>query len=315
MKKYSIGIDIGGMSIKGGLVNEKGEILSTEKVVTCRNADKDLNNIISLVNSLLDKNGLSVSDIAGVGIGCPGATDSESGVVEYLPNLNWEKVRIVDILSERLNTKVKITNDANAAGLAEYTFGAAKGCDLCVMFTIGTGVGGAVIEKGKIFEGSRGKGAELGHVTLVLDGIPCACGRKGCIEKYVSATALIEQTKAAAIKDKNSLIWKLVDNDLINVNGKTVFDAVQMGDSTAKKVFDNYVKYLSESIMSMLNVFRPQVFVIGGGVSAQGDFLILPVIKYCEKYFYGYKGTPTPKIVPAKLGNDAGIIGAAVLVW
>ena len=313
MKKYSVGIDIGGMSIKGGIVNENGKIIALDRVITARNAEKDIENIARLVNGLLEKQNISVSDIKGVGIGCPGAINSKSGVVEVLPNLNWYNVEIVNILKKKLNADVKITNDANAAALAEYKFGAAKNYDSCVMFTLGTGVGGAYIENGKILEGNLGKGAELGHATLVLDGIPCTCGRNGCIERYVSATALIGQTKAAMLKDKRSLLWEIVGGDVEKVEGKTAFTAAAAGDKCAKSVVDTYIKYLSESMMTMINIFRPQAFILGGGVSGAGKVLIDGTNKYCEKFYYGYKGAPVPEILIATLGNDAGIIGAASL--
>ncbi|MDY6367162.1 MAG: ROK family glucokinase [Clostridia bacterium] len=312
MKQFSIGVDIGGMSIKCGIVNDKGEILCKETVICERNAKKDIENLINLINILLKKQNIFITDIKGVGVGCPGAVNSESGVIEVLPNLNWENVNIVEILKNRLGCDVKITNDANAAALAEYKFGAAKNYKSCVMFTLGTGVGGAYIEDGKMLEGKFGKGTELGHVTLVLDGLPCTCGRKGCIERYASATALIAQTKEAMMTDKSSLMWNLA-GDIDKVDGRTSFEAAKKGDKTALLVVDNYVKYLSESIMSMVNIFRPEAFLLGGGISGQGDYLINKIKNYCEKFDYGYKGTPKPEIVCAKLGNDAGIIGAAAL--
>ena len=311
---YKVGIDIGGMSIKGGIVDGKGKILVSDRVVTAKSAEQDLDNIASLIHGLLAKKNITINDIDGVGIGCPGALNSESGVVEVLPNLNWFNVEIVKTLSRKLNTTVKITNDANAAALAEYKFGVAKNYDSCVMFTLGTGVGGAYIEKGKILEGYLGKGSELGHATLVLDGIPCTCGRNGCIERYVSATALIEQTKAAMLKDKKSLLWKTVAGDINKVEGKTVFIAAKEGDFTAKAVLNAYIKYLSESMMTMMNIFRPQAFILGGGVSAAGNVLTDGIKEYCKKYYYGYKDAPIPDILIATLGNDAGIIGAASLL-
>ena len=311
---YKVGIDIGGMSIKGGIVDGKGKILVSDRVVTAKSAEQDLDNIASLIHGLLAKKNITINDIDGVGIGCPGALNSESGVVEVLPNLNWFNVEIVKTLSRKLNTTVKITNDANAAALAEYKFGVAKNYDSCVMFTLGTGVGGAYIEKGKILEGYLGKGSELGHATLVLDGIPCSCGRNGCIERYVSATALIEQTKAAMLNNKNSLLWKVVSGDIDKVEGRTVFAAVKEGDKTAESVLNTYIKYLSESMMTMMNIFRPQAFILGGGVSAAGNVLIDGIKEYCKKYYYGYKDAPIPDILIATLGNDAGIIGAASLV-
>ena len=217
-------------------------------------------------------------------------------------------------MKEKLDTKIIISNDANVAALGEVIYGCAKGYKTCVMFTLGTGVGGGIIIDGKLFEGNESKGAELGHTTLILDGEPCGCGRRGCIEAYVSATALINQTKKAMNSDKNSKMWDFVGEDIENVDGRTAFESAKLGDKTACDVRDTYVKYLAESMMSMFNIFRPEAFILGGGVSAQGDYLIDRVKEYCEKFDYGYKAAPIPEILVATLGNDAGIIGAAALV-
>jgi glucokinase len=182
------------------------------------------------------------------------------------------------------------------------------------MFTLGTGVGGGIVIDKKLFEGGRSFGAELGHTTLVLDGVPCNCGRSGCIESYISATALIKQTKAAMLKNKNSLMWEFTNGDIDKVDGRTAFECAKKGDKAAITVRDKYVRYLSESIINMLNIFRPDAFILGGGVSAQGKYLTDLVQDYCEKKNYGYLSAPRTEIITAELGNDAGIIGAAALV-
>ena len=167
---------------------------------------------------------------------------------------------------------------------------------------------------GKLIEGGNSLGAELGHVTLVADGEPCACGRKGCVEQYVSASALIRDTKRAMLKDKNSSMWKAVGGDIEKVDGKTAFTEAKHGDESAITVIDNFVKYLGETIMSYSNIFRPDVFIIGGGISFQGEYLTDKIHEYCKKHNYGYKGLAPCKITTAKLFNDAGIIGAYCLV-
>jgi glucokinase len=233
--------------------------------------------------------------------------------MDVLPNLGWESVAIADILKEHFDLPVKISNDANVAALGEAIYGVAKDYNDCVMFTLGTGVGGGIIINKKLVEGGWSRGAELGHVTLVLDGEQCTCGRKGCIERYVSATALIEQTKKAMIADKASKMWEFVQGDIEKVDGRTAFECSKLGDKSAEKVRDTYVMYLAESMMSMFNIFRPEAFILGGGVSAQGEYLIERLKKYCEKYSYGYHHAPKTEILEAKLGNNAGIIGAAAL--
>ncbi len=311
---YSIGVDIGGMSIKAGVVDERGRILYKNVVATARDAEADIENTARGINELLKESGLTVRDIKGIGLGCPGAISSESGVVDILPNLGWENVPLVKEFKKRFDTEIRLSNDANVAALAEALHGAAKGYKNCIMLTLGTGVGGGIIINGKLYEGKEGKGAELGHATLVMDGYPCSCGRNGCIESYVSATALIRETREAMEADKSSSMWQAVGGDIEKVDGRTAFEEEKNGDAAARKVVDFYVKCLSEAIMTMTNVFRPDVIILGGGVSKQGNNLTDRVCAYCEKFDYGYKNSPKPVIKCAELGNDAGIIGAAALV-
>jgi glucokinase len=182
------------------------------------------------------------------------------------------------------------------------------------MLTLGTGVGGGIIINGKLFEGNEGKGAELGHSVIVVDGEQCTCGRKGCLETYASATALIRETKKAMQLNKRSLLWKVCP-DIDLVGGKVPFDAAKQGDPTAIKVLDNYIKYLGEGILNFCNIFRPNVIVLSGGIANAGDYLFDRVNNYVRERNYGYKMTPEVKIVPAELGYDSGKIGAAALFF
>ena len=196
---YSIGVDIGGMSIKAGLVCN-GEIIERNSCKTEMSADICISNMIKQIKSLLGNRNLSIKDIKGIGVGCPGAVSSETGVVEFLPNLSWKNVELAKMLKQTFDTKVVLSNDANVAALAEVLHGCAKEYDTAIMFTLGTGVGGGIVINNKLFEGGWSRGAELGHTTLVLDGEQCSCGRKGCLECYTSATALIKQTKKEMLK-------------------------------------------------------------------------------------------------------------------
>ncbi len=311
---YSFGIDIGGMSIKIGLVDKNGIILEKRVIKTLNDPILAIKEMAETINEILKSKNISINDVMGIGLGCPGAVDGNSGIIDVLPNLGWENVKIVEEFNKYFDLKVAFSNDANVALLAEFKFGCAKNYKNALMFTLGTGVGGGIIIDGVLYEGNKCKGAELGHSTLVLDGIPCTCGRNGCVERYVSATALIEQTKIAMLENKTSLMWKYVNGDINNVDGKTAFECEKQGDVTAIKVVNNYVKYLAESMMNLFNIFRPEIFVLGGGISNQGDYLLNKVIEYCEKFNYGYKDTPKVKIAIATLKNDAGIIGASALV-
>lgn len=311
----NVGIDIGGMSIKVGLVDFEGKILNQCRVKTANTPTECIQNMINQINQLLSEENLSVKDIKGIGIGCPGCVNDVKGIVENLPNLNgWVDIPLVKELQKEFNLPIKLSNDANVATLGEIKYGCAKNYNSCVMFTLGTGVGGGIVLNGSLYEGERNPATELGHMTLVYDGLPCTCGRKGCIERYVSATALIEQTKEEMLISKNSKMWEFVGGDISKVDGRTAFESAKLGDIYAERVVEKYISYLSESIMNTLNIFRPEAFILGGGVSAQGNYLTERVKKYCEKYSYGYVGAPETVILTASLGNDAGIIGAAALI-
>ncbi len=311
---YRIGVDIGGMSIKIGVVDFWGKILFSSRVKTVSTAEQNVKNIANEILLLLKDNGITVSDISGIGIGCPGLICSETGVVESNSNLGWNEFPIVSRLKSYFNVEIKLSNDANVAALAEVKYGVAKNYKNAIMLTLGTGVGGGIIIDKKLYEGGYSKGAELGHICIKERGEKCGCGRRGCLEAYASATALIRDTKRAMEKNKDSLMWKVVEGDIDKVDGRTSFECAKKGDSTANKVVNNFVRYLSEGILSLLNIFRPEVVIIGGGICAQGDYLLDKLRRYCKKYDYGYKNAPKAEIVAAELGNDAGIIGAAALI-
>lgn len=312
--KYYIGIDLGGTFIKGGIVNEAGEIVVCDKTPTeVEKGDRGVaENIAKLALDLLSRVGLTVADVEGLGIGSPGMIDSGEGNVVYANNLGWNNFKICDVLSELLGgITVKIGNDANVAALGEVKFGAAREYNSIVMITLGTGVGGGVVVDGKMIEGNKGAGAELGHIVIVHGGEQCSCGRKGCFEAYSSATALIRDTKRAMEAHPDSKMWEIGSLDA--VNGKTVFDYAPV-DEYAKEVVDNYVKYLACGLVNYANIFRPEVILLGGGVCAQGDNLIKPLQKIFNSEIYaGDKGPGVPILV-AELGNNAGLLGAAALL-
>ena len=310
---YAIGVDIGGMSIKAGLVKD-GRIIADNRRVTASTAEESVKNLIVQINDLLSENSLTLNDIAGIGIGCPGLISSKEGVVCHISTMKWHDFPIVGILKKTFNTKIAISNDANVAALGEATFGAGKTYKNSVMLTLGTGIGGGLIIDNKIYEGGFSKGAELGHMVIKIGGESCGCGRRGCLESYASATALIRMTKKAMEENHESLMWKFVDGDINKVDGRTSFECAKKGDKAANQVVNDFVMYLSEGIMNLANIFRPEAFIIGGGVSAQGRYLTDKLTAYCEKFDFGYESAPKSEIVPATLGNDAGIIGAAALV-
>ena len=258
--------------------------------------------------------GITLSDVVAVGVATPGVANIETGVVEYANNLNFIKFPLAELLSKELDGKaVRIANDANAAAWGEAVAGAAKGTHDSVMITLGTGVGGGVIIDNKIFTGSNSAGAELGHTVIEVDGVPCTCGRRGCWEAYSSATALIRMTKEKIEECKASGRDSLMLS-AERVSGRTACDCMRQGDAAAKEVYDKYIKYLAAGISNMINIFQPQVVSLGGGVSNEGQSLIDDLTPYIKRETYGASVLEDlPELRIAKLGNDAGIIGAALL--
>lgn len=313
IRKYYVGIDLGGTFIKGGIVDDIGNIIVSDKVPTeCEKGGAAvIDNIAKLVEALLEKTTLSKEDLCGIGIGVPGMIDSEKGNVIYSNNLNWKDFRIADELTKKIGIKVKIANDANVAVLGEVNFGAAKNKKNVIMLTLGTGVGGGIICNGQLIEGNLSVGAELGHMVIAKGGELCSCGRKGCLEAYASATALIRDTKKAMSSHKDTEMWKIGSID--KVDGKTAFDFAS-SDKYAKEIVDNYIESLAEGIVNFGNIFRPELVLLGGGVCAQGDELIKPLQKLVNEKIYAGELGPEVKIAVAKLENSAGILGAASLL-
>ena len=311
----AIGIDIGGMSIKGAAVDSNGRVYEKFSMPFIKGepGEETIRKLAEIVKEYIAANGLE-NKIVGIGLGSPGTLDIKNGIVNYANNLGWENLHVADIFHEILPYPVRLTNDANAASLGEAKYGAGKSYDSIIMLTLGTGVGGGIIINGKLYEGNEGKGAELGHSVIVVDGEQCTCGRKGCLETYASATALIRETKKAMHSNRRSLMWKVCP-DIDLVGGKVPFEVAKQGDKTAIDVLDNYIKYLGEGILNFCNIFRPNVIVLSGGIANAGDYLFDRVNKYIKDRNYGYKMTPEVKVVPAELGYDSGKIGAAALFF
>lgn len=308
---YYIGIDLGGTNIAVGIVDENGKILADLSAPT--KAERDWREIVKdmaeLSKKVAEKAEVSISDIKGVGIGCPGTVDNKNGICTYANNLKMDNADIAKEFRKHLDIPVNLENDANAAALGEYAING-HGAESFVFITLGTGVGGGVIIDGKIFRGFNCAGAELGHTVIEVGGEECTCGRRGCWEAYASVTALIRQTKAAMEKNPDSLMHELVKKEG-KVSGRTAFDAAKKGDRAGQAVVDKYIEYVSEGITDMVNIFQPEKVVIGGSISKEGDYLLTPIKKFVEKYDYN-RYMPKAKIEIATLFGDAGIIGAAL---
>ena len=309
-----IGIDLGGMTIKAGLVTEDGKILHKDAVPTGakRHYTEILKDMANLAIKVCEDAGYTMDDVSSVGIGSPGSCDAKNGILIYANNINFNNVPVRTEIQKYINKPVYLENDANVAAYAEYcTSGKKPECFIAV--TLGTGVGGGIIMNGKIFSGHNGAGGELGHMVITKGGLPCSCGRNGCWEAYASASALMAQTKQAILDNKDSIMNDIIGGNLDNVNGKTAFDAAKQGDSAALEVVKNYTEYVGCGIANLINIFQPEMLVIGGGVCNQGDYLLNPIKEYCEKEIYSGADMRSISIEIAKLGNDAGIIGAALL--
>lgn len=313
IRKYYVGIDLGGTFIKGGIVDDLGNIILSDKVPTGSEGGCDAvaENISSLALSLIKRAGLSTDDVEGIGMGVPGMIDSGAGNVILSNNLKWYNFNIASAVSTRTGVKVKIANDANVATLAEVKFGAAKNRKHAIMLTLGTGVGGGIVANGELLEGNFGAGAELGHTVIVKDGEQCTCGRRGCLEAYSSATALIRDTKRVMQAHPDSKMWEIGSLDA--VNGKTAFDYME-SDVYAKQVVDSYIANLATGITNFVNVFRPEVVLLGGGVCAEGDRLIKPLQEIVDKEMFAGAAGPQVPVLIAELENSAGTLGAASLL-
>ena len=317
---YTIGVDLGGTNIAVGLCDDNLKIIDKGSVPTLADREGELivRDMATLAGEIIRRNGLSVSDIASVGIATPGTANSKTGVVEYANNLPFLNFPIADIFKKYLPVeRVLIANDANAAALGEALAGAAKGTKNSVMITLGTGVGGGVIIDGKIFDGGVNcAGAELGHIVIVAGGRQCSCGRRGCWEAYSSATGLTNMTKEKMtelkIKGVPSLLFDEAEREG-KTSARTSFSAMKRGDKYGAEIVDEYIFYLAEGITNIINIFQPEVLSIGGGVCNEKEYLTKPLIEIVEREQYTRTNTCKTKIVTAVLGNDAGIIGAAGL--
>ena len=313
--KYYIGIDLGGTNIVAGVVNESYEILAKASVKTNlpRPEEEIAADMAKVSQEAAEKAGLTMADIEWIGVGTPGVANSATGVIEYSNNLGFNNTPMVKYLETALGKPTFIENDANAAAYGEYVAGAAKGAKNAVCITLGTGVGAGIVIDGKIYSGSNFGGAEVGHTVISVDGPQCTCGRKGCVDIYCSATGLIMTTKEHMEKHPESLMWKLCGGDLNKVDGRTCFDAAAQGDQAGKDAAEEYTTQLAEVVVNAVNLLQPEIICLGGGVSKQGENLLRPIREYMDRYCFDRYAKHRTEVRIAQLGNDAGVIGAALI--
>lgn len=310
-----VGIDLGGTNVAFGLTKEDGTLICKSSVPTKRDLDADALAvyIAESVFAWLREQGIVEEEILSIGMGVPGIPDDEAGVIVYTTNLPFRHTKVREIFHRYTKRPLRLSNDANCAALGEITCGAAKGYKTSVTITLGTGVGGGIIIDGKIFCGFNGAGGELGHMKIHTDGARCGCGRTGCLEAHASATAIVRETVKALEAHPESAIAQLCEGDPAKINAKTAFDAMRAGDAVGAAVVKRFIEDLGEGIINYINIFQPEIILIGGGVSKEGENLLAPLREYVFKYAYGADLLPRTRIEKTLLGNDAGIIGAAMI--
>lgn len=309
----NLGIDLGGINIAAAVVDEEGHILARGRVSTPRGGEAVASAMAEAARQAVENAHLSLDEIDSIGVGSPGTIDPEHGVVVLWSNLDFHHVPLADMVAERLGRPVLLENDANAAALGEYAAGAGKGSSSMVAITLGTGVGGGAVLDGKLYTGFNYAGLEVGHFVIEHGGRLCTCGRRGCFETYASASAIIKRARERMEGNRESLLWQLAGGDLAKVEARTVFDAAGQNDVLARELVEEYEDYLACGIVSLINIFQPEIVCVGGGVAGAGETLLAPVRAILDREDYARDNSARTKLILAKLGNDAGIIGAAML--
>ena len=309
-----IGIDVGGTTAKAGVVDEEGKILSKSVCRTGKErAFEDIAaDMAELCRRVVRESGHEMADIAAVGVGIPGEQDPRSGLVAFCNNLGWVNVPLMQRLREALGLSVYVDNDANVAALAESAFGASRDVKSSILVTLGTGVGGGIVENRRVRTGAHGVGGEIGHMVMVVDGEKCNCGHRGCWEKYASATAIIRMGRALMEEKPDCALARQLGGDAAQLNAKAVLDLAKAGDADCMGIFETYVKYLCVGLANLINIYDPDMIVLGGGVAYAGDFLLDAVRAALGDYVY-CPALSWARVELARMGNDAGIIGAAML--
>ena len=309
-----IGIDVGGTTAKAGVVDEAGQILYKSSCKT--GIERDFEDIAAdmaeLCRHIVRESGHEMAEVAAVGVGIPGEQSPKTGLVAFCNNLGWVDVPLMQHLRDALGLPVYVDNDANVAALAESAFGASRDVKSSILITLGTGVGGGIVRDQRIHTGAHGVGGEIGHMVVVVDGEPCNCGHRGCWEKYASATAIIRMGRALTEEKPDCALARQMGGDAANLNAKAVLDLAKAGDADCAGIFETYVKYLCVGLANLINIYDPDMLVLGGGVAHAGDFLLDAVRAALGDYVY-CPALSWARVELARLGNDAGIIGAAML--
>jgi len=317
-KKYSIGVDLGGTNIVSTVVNYQGKIVSRLKVPTLaeRGKESTIKRIVETIHENIVQSTIASGDIIGIGIGAPGPLDVKKGIINFAPNLpGWRDVPLRKILEDEFNMKVVLENDANAAAWGERCFGAGQGVNNLVCFTLGTGIGGGIIINGKIYHGNNYGAAELGHMTVNKDGPRCNCGNYGCLEAYSSATGIKNRIKNRIKEGMKSKFLDFDEDKLFeSLRLKSIFEAARKGDRLTKDIVEEAISYLGIAIANIINILNPEMVVLVGGITNEGNKLLIPLGEEVKKRAL-YSNYKSLKIVIGKLAGNAGVLGAAALLW
>lgn len=311
---YYTGVDLGGTNTKIGILNREGDILKSRiiKTLSAEGVDNTLERIWKTIQELAQELDINIKNIKGIGLGIPGPV-LEQSIVAFFANFPWERnINIKEKLEKLTGIETKLDNDANIIALGEAKYGAAKGSKSSVTVALGTGIGGGIYIDGKLVSGAKGAGGEVGHMKIVKDGKLCGCGQRGCFEAYVSATGLIREAVSRLTVNKQNLLYKMIDGDLMKLEAKDIFDAAREGDAFSLELVDYEAEYLALGIANILNIINPEVVVLGGGVALAGDILLNPMREKMVKYALPVT-LEELQIVQGVLGNEAGIKGAVGL--
>lgn len=312
---YYLGIDLGGTNIAAGVVDSDARLIAkaSRKTQVLLGPEGICRQMAEAAGEAMEKAGVSERDVCGIGVGTPGTVERDSGIVRFSSNLNFKDVNLRELMERQTGKPVRVENDANAAAYGEYRAGVLKGAKNAIAITLGTGIGSGILIGGKIYAASNSAGGEFGHTVIAFGGRPCPSGRCGCWETYASATGLILTTKEMMREgSRDSLLWQLADGNLENVNSRMAFTAMRAGDALGKAVVDRYIAHLGCGLVNCINIFQPDILCIGGGVSGEGEALLRPLMEYVDKEANPMNVGNKTLLCLAKLGNDAGIIGAAL---
>jgi glucokinase len=310
-----IGIDLGGTKIGTALVDAEGKILARDlrKTQAAEGLQAVVDRMVDAASRVMIQAGVATSQVTAIGIGAPGPIDVKAGLVTSPPNLpGWRNVPLKKLVEEALGILTFLENDANAAALGEHLFGAGRGAENMIYVTASTGVGGGFILDGQIYDGATGAAGEIGHMTVLPRGPHCGCGNRGCLEAIASGTAIAREGKELVVRGVPTLITKLAEGDPERVSAKLVAQAAEQGDIEAQEIIDDAMTYLGVGMASLVNLFNPELIVIGGGLTNMGAGLFGPVRRIIARRAFRVSAEAV-KVVPSQLGDDVGTVGAAAV--